>query len=238
MSGHSKWSKVKHQKATTDVAKAAAFTKASRGITIAVKEGNGITDPSMNFHLRLAIEKARSVNMPKENIERAIDKAKRGDGVIIHQVFYEGYGPFGIAFFIEAVTDNMNRTVSFVKQILEHAGGSMGTPGSVSYLFTHRGVILIPKSVSYDTILEYGLEAGADDIIEREDVFEIYTEPSSLFQVKTNLEQKGLCIDTASLIMQPTMPIVLSHQKAEIIEKLVEQLEMHDDIEQVFTTIG
>ena len=132
MSGHSKWSKVKHQKATTDVLKGAAFTKATRAITIAVKEGGGVTDPNTNFHLRLAVEKARAVNMPKENIQRAMEKAKGTDAQELHQVAYEAYGPFGIAFYIEAATDNMNRTVSFIKQTLEHQGGSMAGPGAES----------------------------------------------------------------------------------------------------------
>ena len=145
MSGHSKWSKVKHQKATTDVVKGAAFTKASRAITLAVREGGGIPDPEKNFRLRLAIEKARAVNMPKENIARAIDKATGGGAGDIEQVVYEGYGPGGVAFMIEAATDNRNRTVSVVKNMFERNGGTLAGPGAVSFLFT--------KSVEQDQMV-------------------------------------------------------------------------------------
>ena len=138
MSGHSKWSKVKHQKATTDVAKGAAFTKASRAITIAVHEGGGMTDPNANFRLRLAIEKARSVNMPKDTIERAIAKAAGTGGETLEQVTYEGYGPAGVAFLVEAATDNRNRTVSVIKNIFERYGGTLTGPGAVSFLFTRN----------------------------------------------------------------------------------------------------
>lgn len=235
MSGHSKWSKVKHQKATTDVAKAAAFTKATRSIAIAVKEGGGVTDPLVNFRLRLAVEKARSVNMPKENIQRAIDRAGGAESNGLRQVSYEGYGPYGVALYIEAITDNVNRTVSFVKQVLEHAGGSMGTPGSVAYLFDAKGYIRISSDLAYDTILEYGLEAGADDVV-LQDQNEIcmYTDPAELFAVKTNLEQKGIHIEEVMRIMQPKVMIELSQEQCRKVEALVDQLEAHDDIEQVF----
>jgi YebC/PmpR family DNA-binding regulatory protein len=237
MSGHSKWSKVKHQKATTDVLKAVAFTRATRGITIAVKDGGGVTDPNTNFHLRLAIEKARSVNMPKENIERAIDKAKGVGGENIHQIVYEAYGPFGVALYIEAATNNINRTVSFLKQVLEHAGGSMGSPGTVSHLFNHRGVILVSKEMPYDTILTYALEFGADDVIEKEDVFEMYTKPDQLFAVKTNLEEKNVRVDSFSLVMEAKAVITLSSDHQERIDALIERIEESDDIQRVYTNI-
>jgi len=236
MSGHSKWSKVKHQKATTDVAKAAAFTKATRGITIAVKEGGGVTDPNLNFHLRLSIEKARAVNMPKDNIERAIDKAKGSDAQMFHQVAYEAYGPFGIAMYIEAATDNINRTVSFLKQAIDHAGGSMATPGAVSYLFKNQGVILVPKDIAYDTLLEYALEAGADDVVEKEDVFELYTKPEELFRVKTNLDKK-VRIDSFFIAREPKAGIQLGEQNRNIIENLIEHIEESDDVQRVFTNL-
>lgn len=135
MSGHSKWSKVKHQKAVTDVVKAKSFTQASRAITIAVKEGGG-GNPEHNFRLRLAIDQARAVNMPKENIERAIAKGLGSDAGDLEQIFYEGFGPHGVAFLIDAATDNRNRTVSFIKSIFDRAGGSLASPHAVSYMFT------------------------------------------------------------------------------------------------------
>lgn len=237
MSGHSKWSKVKHQKATTDVAKAAAFTRATRGISIAVKEGGGVTDPNANFHLRLAIEKARSVNMPKENIERAIAKAKGGEGESINQVVYEAYGPFGVAFYIETATNNTNRTVSYLKQVLEHVGGSMARPGAVSYLFTRRGVILIPKTIPYDMMLSYALDVGAEDVSEKEDVYEVYTAPDGLFAVKSTLEEKNVHIQSCSLVMQAINERVLSDQEQDDIDALIERIEESDDVQRVYTNI-
>ena len=145
MSGHSKWSKVKHQKATTDVVKSFAFTKASRAIAVAVKEGGGMTDPNSNFHLRLAIERARAVNMPKENIERAVARAGGSGGAAIEHVTYEGYGPGGVAFLIEAATDNRQRSVSQIKNVLERAGGTLVSPGALNFLFERRGVVIEPK---------------------------------------------------------------------------------------------
>jgi len=235
MSGHSKWSKVKHQKATTDVQKAAAFTRVSRGILIAIKEGGGLTDPNQNFHLRLAIDKARSVNMPKENIERAIDKAKGSDADVIHQMAYEAYAPYGVACYIETATDNINRTVSYLKQVFDHAGGSMATPGAVSYLFDRRGLILIPKELSYDTLLSYVLEFGGDDVIEKDDVFEVYTAPDSLSLVKTKLEEKRVHIESFSLVMQPKVTLDLLPEKQDAIDTLIERLEESDDVQRVFT---
>src|SRR3990167_7132942 len=154
MSGHSKWSKVKHQKATTDAVKGAAFTKASRAITIAVREGGGVADPEKNFRLRLAVEKARIVNMPKDNIERAIARAAGGDASVIESVVYEGDGPAGVGLLIEAATDNRQRTVSGVKQVLERAGGRLATPGAVGYQFKRAGVITISKiGRSFDQLM-------------------------------------------------------------------------------------
>ena len=168
MSGHSKWSKVKHQKATTDVVKGMAFTKAARAITIAVHEGGGIGDPAHNFHLRLAIEKAREVNMPKDNIERAIEKGMGSGGAQIEQITYEGYGPGGVAILIEAATDNRQRTVSAVKNLLDRAGGSLGSPGAVFYLFKPCGIITVPKTVGFDMLFEAALSAGADAAFSRD----------------------------------------------------------------------
>lgn len=234
MSGHSKWSKVKHQKAVTDVAKSAAFTRASRAITISVKEGGGVTDPNFNFRLRLAIEKARSVNMPKDNIERAIQKANAESGSILEET-YEGYGPYGIAFFIETATDNANRTVSTIKQFLEHAGGSMASPGAVSYLFDRRGVITVPLTVSSDTVFENALEAGADDVVTYDDCYELYTHPEKLFQVRKALEEKGIPVSSFALVMEAKVPISLSPEKNDQVDRLIEKLEEVDDIQRVFT---
>jgi len=235
MSGHSKWSKVKHQKATTDALKSGAFTKASRSITLAVREGGGITDPDSNFHLRLAIEKARDVNMPKENIVRAIERGKKDDGTILQSVTYEGYGPHGIALYIEAVTDNINRTVSQIKQFLEYAGGTMASPGAVSYLFRKRGLIVLPKTLSYDELFNRGIDLGADDIIELDDVFEVYTNPMALSEVKKAFELAQLIPEMSRIIMDPITVITLEGDKKEKVQALIEQLESLDDVQNVYS---
>ncbi len=237
MSGHSKWSKVKHQKATTDVVKAAAFTKASRGITLAVREGGLVTDPTMNFRLRLAIEKAKQVNMPKENIERAIAKARGEGNVIIEQIMYEGYGPHGVAFMVEAATDNRQRTVSAVKNIFDRHGGTMGGVGAVAYLFKRVGIIVVPKTseLTFDMIMERALTAGADDVIDREDVFEIFTEVSALMNVKQSLEMQNVVIDNAEIIMHPLTPMSVSEDNQSAITALEDALSELDDIQRVYT---
>lgn len=238
MSGHSKWSKVKHQKATTDVVKSFAFTKASRAITIAVKEGGGVVDPSMNFHLRLAMEKARAVNMPKENIERAIAHAK-GDGAAIEQIVYEGYGPGGVAVMVETATDNRQRTVSQVKNVLERSGGSLGAPGAVGYLFQRRGVITVPKEgLTLDVLTDMGIEIGADDIVDAADLFEVYTPDHTLFAVKNGLEAKKVSIDNAVRIMQPITTIAVSADGQTKIDTMVGELEALDDVQTVYTNIA
>lgn len=239
MSGHSKWSKVKHQKAVTDVVKSAAFTKASRAITIAVKEGGGISDPDQNFHLRLAVEKARAVNMPKENIDRAIAKASGEGSAAIEQIPYEGYGPGGIALIVEAATDNRQRTVSQVKNVLERAGGTLASPGAVNYLFAKRGVLTVPKTGrTYDAILSAAIDAGASDVVETEDLFEIYTAPASLMHVKRALDEKGMPIDNAVLIMHPTTVVAAPDEFRDKLDALIEELEALDDVQTVYTNMS
>jgi len=179
MSGHSKWSKVKHQKATTDVVKGAAFTKASRAIMVAVR-GWGSTDPEKNFRLRLALEKARAVNMPKETIHRAIEKAAGGGGGDIAQVMYEGYGRGGIAFLVDAATDNRNRAVSTIKNTFERHGGSLGAPGAVGFLFTrsmeHDQLNIRPTyTVSVAPEVRDRVEALIADLETLDDVQQVYT---------------------------------------------------------------
>lgn len=176
MSGHSKWSKVKHQKATTDVVKAREFTKAARGITIAVMEGGGVIDPDHNFRLRLAIQKARDVNMPKENISRAIEKGKGTEAAGIEQVMYEGYGPGGVALLIEAATDNRNRTVSQIKNALERAGGTLTGPGSASFLFTQAedGSMKSTLPMTADEALKDAITRLREDLEVLDDVQSVY----------------------------------------------------------------
>jgi len=238
MSGHSKWSKVKHQKATTDVVKGREFTRATRAITIAVKEGGGTSDPAHNFHLRLAIEKAHDVNMPKENIQRAIEKGQGIAGENIEQILYEGFGPYGTAMLIEAATDNKQRTVAAIKNILERVGGTITSPGAVSYLFDRSGIITIPKGAgTYDAVLEAALDAGASDVVETADMFEIYSPVSSLSGVKQKLLEKGIAIDNTAIIMKAKTTLECSDDKRIRVEELVTQLEDLDDIQNVFTNL-
>lgn len=238
MSGHSKWSKVKHQKATTDVVKSFAFTKASRGITVAVKEGGGITDPNANFHLRLAVEKAHTVNMPKENIERAVARAAGASAAAIEQIQFEGYGPGGVALLIEAATDNRQRTVSQIKNVLERAGGTLASPGAVSFQFRRRGVLTVPKAgMTYDTLLTAACDAGADDVVETTDLFEVYTQDAVLPKVKQVLEAAHIPIDNTSRIMHPTMPMEAGETLRAKTDDVVASLEELDDVQTVFTNL-
>lgn len=237
MSGHSKWSKVKHQKAVTDVVKGAAFTKAARVITIAVLEGGGVTDPAMNFHLRLAIEKARDVNVPKENIARAIERAKGNGEEMLEQVRYEAYGPGGTAIIIEGATNNRQRTVSHVKNTIERAGGRLAEPGSVLYLFRRQGVLIVNKrqNQSKDEIEAAAIECGVDDVIEKDDVYELYTEGSRLSTATDALKILGVEPQTADFILRPIQPMILGDQASTTLERLASELEALDDVSHVYT---
>lgn len=236
MSGHSKWSKVKHQKAVTDVLKASSFTKASHAIMVAVKEGGGIADPNLNFRLRLAVEKARDVNMPKENIDRIIEKAKGGGGGDIVTALYEGYGPGGVAILIETASDNANRTVSTIKNTLEHHGGTMVGKGAVSYLFDRAGVCIVAKQgKSIDAMVELALVTGAEDVCEKDECFEIYTHAEDLAKVKEALEKNATAVEHAELIMKPKIMVEVLKMKSSALEQLEEQLEALDDVQRVFT---
>ena len=238
MSGHSKWSKVKHQKATTDVVKSFAFTKASRAITVAVKEGGGITDPNMNFHLRLAVERAHDVNMPKENIERAIAKASGEGAALIEQIMYEGYGPGGVAILIEVATDNRKRSVSPIKNVLERAGGTLASPGAVSFQFGRRGLLTVPKQgITFDGLLTAAIDAGAEDVVEMTDLFEVYTRDATLPAVKQALEAAHIPIEHTARIMHPTTPLEAGDELRTTIDDLVAALEELDDVQTVFTNL-
>jgi YebC/PmpR family DNA-binding regulatory protein len=240
MSGHSKWSKVKHQKATTDVVKAKNFTKASRALMVAVTEGGGITDPNSNFRLRLAIEKARDVNMPKDTIERAIAKAKGEGSVAIELLLYEAYGPHGVPLLIEATTENRQRTASQIKNILDRNGGVLAAQGAVSYQFAHTGVIVIDPQPgkSEDDILNLALECGASDVHFFDDAVELYTEPQQLEAVKVQVEKAGISVNNSELIFRPTMPQVSVDEKViDAINQFVDVVSELDDVQKVYTNI-
>jgi YebC/PmpR family DNA-binding regulatory protein len=218
MSGHSKWHSIKHKKAVVDARRGQHFTKLARAITVAAREGGG--DPDGNPSLSLAIQKARDASMPKDNIERAIAKGTGAgvDGDQIESVLYEGYGPGGVALLIEALTDNRNRTGADVRHALTKHGGSLGEPGSVSYLFEKRAVIVVDAG-------HYNEDIARDD-----DVFEVLAEPSDLGPVREALEQAGVEIESADVTQRPTARVPVQEADAQRLMKLIDALEESDDV--------
>ncbi len=226
MSGHSKWSTIKRQKGAKDAARGVVFTKL--GNTIAVAARNG-TDPETNFALRLAIEKAKEVNMPMANIQRAIDRQKDKDAAQLHELLYEGYGPGGVAVLVECTTDNINRTYSDVKVAFSRHGGSLADKGSVAFQFDRRGVIRIEQTG--DSVLEAAIEAGALDIIEEEDGTLVYTDPKELNRIRLALLEAGLKVLETELAYVPKNTIVIDD--AETAGKLLRIMDALDDIDDV-----
>ncbi len=240
MSGHSKWSTIKRKKGANDAARGKLFTKLAREIQVAAREG---ADPNANIRLRLAVERARAVNMPKDNIERAI---RRGagldkDAAEIEEVTYEGYGPHGVAILVECLTDNRNRTISEVRRAFTRAGGSLGEPGSVAWQFTSKGYILFnrqdeegnDRGIDPDEVFMVALEAGADDVEISDDAVEVYTARTDLAQVSQALEEAGLKPDQSELIMQPNVTLSLSPEESVTVMNLIDALEELDDVSKV-----
>lgn len=239
MSGHSKWAQIKRQKGVNDQKRGKTFTKLANAITIAVKQGGGIGDPDSNFRLRLAIDTARTFNMPKENIERAIKRASGKDAGEITEVTYEGFAPGGISVIVEAATDNPMRTTSEVKSIFNKAGASFGQPGSVSYQFKHVGRIIATKNgKSFDDIFAIALDQGAEDIEEVGDEVFIYTPLQDLAKIKDALIVAGITISEAELIREPIMTVEVGEQeKLTRIEHFINSLEELDDVQKVYTSL-
>jgi YebC/PmpR family DNA-binding regulatory protein len=233
MAGHSKWAGIKHKKAIVDSRRGKLFTKLARAITVAAKEGGG--DPSTNASLGLAVQKAKDASMPKDNIERAIAKGTGAgaDSENWEAVVYEGYGPGGVAMLIEAMTDNRNRTGSEVRHILSKHGGSLGEPGSVAYLFDKRGVIVVDAEKYSEDDLMPAIEAGAEDLVQDDNVFEILTEPPVLTDVREALVQAGIEIESAEIRWQPKTTVELDEEGATKLMKLIDTLEDNDDVDQV-----
>lgn len=236
MSGHSKWSTIKHKKAATDAKKGKEFTRASSLISLAAKSGG---DPVMNPSLALAIEKAKAVNMPKANIERAIKKGTGElEGEVIEEIVYEGYGPEGVAILIEVATDNKNRTVSEIRAILTKHGGSMASTGAVSYLFERQGQIEVLKEGQkkpLDELESIIIDSGAKDFEAEDNYFLVYTNPQDLMSVKKTIEKEGVLISGAELVYTHQTEIKITEpEKAKKILKLVESLEGLDDIVSVY----
>ncbi len=238
MSGHSKWSTIKRQKGTQDAKRGQLFTKLSNAITIAVKEGQGF-DPESNFKLRLIMDRARASNMPKENIERAIARASGKQAGDLAEVLYEGFGPGGVAVIVEAVTDNRQRTISEVKNVFEKNGGSLGSPGSVLYLFNKRGEIIAKKNgMTFDDLLAKGIEAGAEDMEEEGELVFYYTDPVLVQKTKKNLELLGLAITSARIVYIPVNYLMGKEEAERRVSSLVERLEELDDVQDVYTNLA
>ncbi len=236
MSGHSKWATTKRKKAAIDSKRGKAFTKIIKEITIAAREGGG--DPVGNPRLRLAIDNAKAVNMPADNIDRAIKKATGElEGVSYVELTYEGYGPAGVAVIVEVATDNKNRTVAEVRHIFSKNGGSMGESGSVAWMFEKKGVVTLPRQgKSEDDLMEIILDAGADDLQTEEDFFIIQTSIESFETVRKAVADKNLSIENASLQWIAKNTINVAGEDAEKVIKLIESMEDCDDVQNVFTT--
>ena len=235
MSGHSKWATTKRKKAAIDSKRGKAFTKIIKEITIATREGGG--DPNGNPRLRLAIDNAKAVNMPADNIDRAIKKATGElEGATYVELTYEGYGPAGVAVIVEVATDNKNRTVAEVRHIFSKNGGSMGEGGSVAWMFEKKGVITIPKQgKTEDELMEIVLDAGADDLQTEEDFFIIQTTIESFEKVRKAIADQKLTVENASLQWIAKNLINVAGENAEKVIKLIESMEDCDDVQNVFT---
>ncbi len=233
MSGHSKWASIKHKKAVVDARRGQQFTKLARAITVAAREGGG--DPDSNAALANAVQKARDASMPKDNIERAIAKGTGAgaDADAIQSVVYEGYGPGGVALLIEALTDNRNRTGAEVRHIFGKHGGALGEPGSVSYLFEKRGVIVVDASRYSEDDLIVAIDAGAEDVSVDDDVFEVLTAPGDLGAVRAALEEAGVEIESADVTQQPASRVPVEGEQASKLLRLIETLEENDDVNAV-----
>jgi len=233
MAGHNKWSKVKHIKAKEDAKKSKIFTKHVRAIMTAARQGGG--NPETNAALRLAVERAKADSMPMQNIQRAIDKATGNlDGVTLSEVSYEGYGPGGVAIMVECLTDNKNRTVAEIRHAFKKAGGSLGTSGSVAWMFEKKGVIVVNRSDKDDEVIETAIEAGAEDIKELDEVLVIETAPedfNNVLEAVNNIE--GIEIIESNVQLVATNESDVDDETAEKVEKLIEVLEELDDVQNV-----
>jgi len=238
MSGHSKWSTIKRQKGTADIKRGQRFTKLANAITIAVKQGGGIGDPQTNPRLRITIDAARALNMPKDNIDRAITRGQDKKGGGMEELTYEGFTSGGVSVVVEAATDNPTRTTSEVKNLFNKAGASFGQPGSTSYQFRRVGQIVVSKDKSFDEIFSIAVDSGATDLEEvGEEVF-IYTEPSSISQVKDALSQKGLTVTDVSFALKPTIKVSVADKATyDKILNFLASLEEMDDVQKVYSNL-
>ncbi len=236
MSGHNKWSTIKHKKGRADAKRGKIFTKIIREITVSARAGGG--DIEANPRLRAAVTAAKAANMPADNIKRAVDRGTGDlDGVTYEEVNYEGYGPGGVAVMLECLTDNRNRTTPEVRHLFSKHGGNLGENGSVSWVFSRKGLILVSRAdeMDEDVLLESALDAGAEDLdTEDPDFFRVFTVPEELHQVKEGLEAAGVVIEAAQFDMEPSTSMRLEGKKAQQMIRLMEAFEDHDDVQNVW----
>ena len=233
MSGHNKWSTIKHKKGAADAKRGQVFTKLIKEITVSARLGGA--DPDGNPRLRAAMDKAKAENMPKDNIERAIKKGTGElEGVTYEEINYEGYGPGGVAVLVEVMTDNRNRSVSDIRSIFTKCNGNMGETGCVSWMFDKKGLIVFPKSVDFNKLFEAALEAGADDVTDEDEQFEVLTDPANFMEVRESLVKSGLKSDSAEVTMIPQTMVKLEGKNAENMLKLMDRLEENDDVQNVY----
>jgi YebC/PmpR family DNA-binding regulatory protein len=233
MSGHSKWSSIKHKKGAADAKRGALFTKLTRAITVAAREGGG--DVEGNPSLALAVQKAKDASMPKDNIERAINKGTGADqdADSFERIVYEGYGPGGVALLVDALTDNRNRTGSEVRHTFSKFNGNLGEPGSVNYLFEKKGELVVDATRYSEDDLMAAIEAGAEDVSVDGDVFEVVTEPSDFTAVREALEGAGVELQSAAVNMRPTTRTPVEEDQAGTLMRLIDALEENDDVQAV-----
>jgi len=234
MAGHSHWAGIKHKKGKADKQRSKIFSKLSKEITVAAKLGD--KDPAMNPRLRSAIQAARSANMPKDNIERAIDKSSAATGVNFENLRYEGFGPDKIAVIVETLTDNKNRTASNIRTILQKNGGSLGTQGSATHNFKQVGVIRVDKNeISEDKVLEYAIDSGAEECISTSNFHEILTEKNELYEIKKKLEKNISNFISTQIEWISLNKVELSNEKKDLFNEMIELLEEDDDVQSIYT---
>ena len=233
MSGHSKWSSIKHKKGAADAKRGKLFTKLARAITVAAREGGG--NPDANATLATAVQKAKDQSMPKDNIQRAIDRGtgEGADGVAIERILYEGYGPGGTAVLVEALSDNRNRTGSEIRHAFDRHGGSLGEPNSVAWQFEKRGVILVDADRYGEDDLIVAIDAGAEDVVADGDTLRVLTAPTDLAAVRAALDGAGIAADSADVVMEPTTTIEVDEGNARTLLRLIDALDDHDDVDAV-----
>lgn len=233
MAGHSKWANIKHRKGRQDAARGKVFGKLIREITIAARLGGG--DPAANPRLRLALDKARGANMPKDTTERAITKGTGGgDADALEEVIYEGYGAKGVAVMIEVITDNKNRTTPEIRHMFSKYGGNLGTDGCVAWIFETKGILHVPTAaVDEDRLMEIALESGAEDVLQEDTVFEVRTGPDEFEAVRAALATAGIEVSSAEVTRVPSNSVELTDEDAPKVLKLLDALQDHDDVQQV-----